>query len=192
MKQIEVETEIFNCRSIINEGGIILYPTDTIWGIGCDACNENAVKKIYAIKQRTESKSLIVLIDSAEKLGKYVRQVPDFAWDFIEFSEKPLTIVYPGAVNLAKNVVADDGSVAIRVVKHEFCRQLILKSGKPLVSTSANFSGSPAPARFSEIDSQIISQVDYVVNLPAEKNRIGSPSMIIKLGLSGEIDFLRK
>lgn len=188
----QIKNEISTCISILKSGGVILYPTDTVWGIGCDATNESAVQKIYTLKKREESKSMIVLIDVAEKLNKYVKQVPAQAWDMVEYSEKPLTIVYPAGIGLAKNLFADDGTVAIRVVKNDFCKQLIYRFGRPLVSTSANITGNDTPLMFSDIDPYILSQVDYVVNLPEEKIKKGTPSTILKMELNGGIKFLRK
>lgn len=184
--------EILRCMETLKAGGTILYPTDTIWGIGCDATNEEAIKKVFKIKKRDESQSLIILLEAPEKLNKYVKAVPEQAWDLIEYCEKPLTIVYPGAVNLAKKVISDDGTVAIRIVKNDFCIELLRKFGKPLVSTSANITGENAPLSFGDISPGILSQVDYVVNLPSEKNKTGKPSTIIKVELNGTIRFLRK
>jgi len=188
----KIKEEAKKAVEILKAGGTILYPTDTIWGIGCDATNETAVKKIFEIKKREESKSLIVLIDAAEKLNKYVKDVPAVAWDLVEFSEKPLTIVYAGAVNMAKNLLSNDGTVAIRVVKNDFCVELLRKFGKPVVSTSANISGEETPLSFNGISREVITQVDYVVNLPLEKNKTGTPSTIIKIDINGVIKFLRK
>jgi L-threonylcarbamoyladenylate synthase len=188
----KIKEEISKSLEVLKSGGTILYPTDTIWGIGCDATNEEAVKKVFEIKKRAESKSLIVLLDAPGKLNKYVKEVPSQAWDLIEYSEKPLTIVYPGAVNFAKNIIGTDGTIAIRIVKNDFCIELLRKFGKPLVSTSANISGEDAPLSFNDIDQIILSQVDYVVNLPHEKNKTGKPSAIIKIETNGVIKFLRK
>lgn len=188
----KIKEEAVKCLAILKAGGTILYPTDTVWGIGCDATNEEAVKKILAIKKREESKSLVVLLDAPEKLNRYVKEVPSQAWDLMEYSEKPLTIVYPEAVSLAKNVIGDDGTVAIRIVKNDFCVELLRKLGRPLVSTSANISGEATPLSFSEISPVVLSQVDYVVNLPGEKNKTGKPSTIIKIETNSVIKFLRK
>ncbi len=187
-----IEREANHCAEIIRKGGIILYPTDTIWGLGCDATNTEAVKRIFKIKQREESKSMIVLVESENHLSKYVRTVPEMAWPLIENSERPLTIVYPGAVNLSPAVIAEDGTVGIRIPKHEFCNRLLHKSGKPIVSTSANISGEPSPSCFDEISEAIKSQVDYIVNIESEKKRKGTPSVIIKMELNGTFTFLRK
>ena len=186
------DNEIQECTRILKEGGIILYPTDTIWGIGCDATNAAAVEKIYAMKQRTESKSLIILVDRAEKILNYVREMPELAWDLIEFAEFPLTIVYPNAVNLPDSVIADDKSVAIRVVQNEFCQKLIRKFGKPIVSTSANLSGDKPPLSFREISREIIDGVDHAVDEQFGTHSSIKPSQIIKLGVNGEFRIIRK
>ena len=144
----------------MNEGGIILYPTDTIWGIGCDATNEDAVRRVYEIKQRSDSQAMLVLVDSAVKVDFYVRDVPEIAWDLIELADKPLTIIYSGARHLASNLVAEDGSVGIRVTDEEFSKRLCQQFRKAIVSTSANISGQPSPANFSEISEDIKSAVD--------------------------------
>jgi len=188
----KIKEEVLKCVEVLKSGGTILYPTDTIWGIGCDATNEEAVKKVFAIKKRSASKSLIVLLDAPEKLNKYVREVPAAAWDLIEYSEKPLTIVYSDAMHLAKNITGADGTIAIRIVKNDFCIALLRKFGKPLVSTSANISGEDAPLSFNHINQNILSQMGYVVNLPHEINRTGKPSTIIKIESNGVIKFLRK
>lgn len=186
------EKEARHCAEIIRKGGVILYPTDTIWGLGCDATNTDAVKRIFKIKQREESKSLIVLVESVNHLSKYVRSVPEMAWPLIENSERPLTVVYPGAVNLSPAVIAEDGTAGIRIPNHDFCKRLMHITGKPLVSTSANISGQPAPSSFDEIAEEIKAKVDYIVNLEDEKKRKGVPSVIIKIELNGTFQFLRK
>lgn len=184
-------SEINKCLTVLINGGVILYPTDTIWGLGCDATNVSAVESIYKIKNRAESKSMIVLLDDESKLIKYIKQVPPMAYDIIEYSQKPLTIIYPGALNVAKNLIAVDGSIAIRIVKDAFCKQLINKLRKPLVSTSANLSGAASPQNFSAISEQIKSQADYIVNLRQQENKISMPSSIISLGIKGEIKIIR-
>lgn len=188
----QIKNEIANCLPVLKSGGTILYPTDTIWGIGCDATNENAVRKIFEIKKREESKGMIILVDAAEKLNRYVKKVPDVAWDLIEYTEKPLTIVYSGAVNIAKNLVGSDGTIAVRVVKNDFCIDLLRKFGRPVVSTSANISGTETAFTFDKISEEILRQVDYVVNLPEEKNKTGKPSSIIQIEINGVIKILRK
>ena len=147
----------------MNEGGVILYPTDTIWGIGCDATNEEAVRRVYQIKQRSDSKAMLVLVDSPVKVDFYVQDVPEVAWDLIEVADKPLTIIYSGARNLASNLIAEDGSVGIRVTNEEFSKRLCQQFRKAIVSTSANISGQPSPANYSEITEELKSMVDYVV-----------------------------
>src|ERR1700682_1312217 len=185
--KVDSQSEINNCLKILKDGGTILYPTDTIWGIGCDATNEDAVNKIYKIKQRDASKSMIILINEAAHLNKYVRNVPSVAWDIIELSDKPITIIYSGAANLAKNIIADDGSIGIRVVNDEFCKLLINKFGRAIVSTSANISEQPAPASFDKIAPAILSGVDYIVNLRREETSKHQASSIIKLEANGSV-----
>ena len=145
-------------------GGVILYPTDTVWGIGCDATNPEAVKRVYEIKRREDSKSMLVLVDSDAKVDLYVKEVPAVAWDLIELSTKPLTIIYDGAKNLAENLLASDGSIGIRVTAEEFSKQLCFRFRKAIVSTSANISGEPTPKSFSEISEEIKNSVDYIVS----------------------------
>lgn len=186
-----LHNEIKNCIDVLKSGGLILYPTDTVWGLGCDATNESAVAKIFKLKQRSDSKSLIILIDNENRLLSYVQQVPEQAYQLIEFTEKPLTIVYEGAKNLAGNVINSDGTIGIRVTKDLFCKNLLERFRKPIVSTSANISGQPNPSCFSDINSSIIAGVDYVVNLRQEEKMNPAPSAIIKLGTKGEIQFLR-
>ena len=189
---LPIDREIQNCLKVLNCGGIILYPTDTIWGIGCDATNAEAVQKIYHLKQRMERKSLIILLDEAEKLREYVSNVPEIAWDLLDHVETPLTIIYPEAKNLAENVVAEDCSVAIRIVKNEFCRRLIHEFGKPVVSTSANISGEKPALAFRNINHEIIRGVDYVVDESLDQFHELKPSRIIKLEANGEFRIIRK
>ncbi len=184
--------EIEKAVKIINEGGIILYPTDTIWGIGCLATDPDAVQKVYDIKKRTDTKSMLVLLDNANRLPSYVDEVPDIAWELIEATDKPLTIIYPGGKNLAENLLSEDKTIGIRIPEDDFCRQLIQKLRRPIVSTSANISGMPSPAFFDEIDPEIIKSVDYVVNWRQDDSRPAQPSPIIKLGVGGEIMVIRK
>ncbi len=187
-----LQTEVRNSLEALKGGGVILYPTDTIWGLGCDATNPEAVGRISAIKGRESKVPFVVLIQDANLLGKYVKAVPDVAWDLVDYAENPLTIVYPGGVNVAPHVLGEGGTLAIRVTRHRFCQSLLHRLGRPLVSTSANASGEKSPVTFVDVPQSIRSQVDYVVNLPAERARTGRPSAIISLGLSGEIRFLRK
>ncbi len=186
-----MEEEIKNSLAVLKKGGTLLYPTDTIWGIGCDATSEKAVDKIYHIKKRMESKSLIILLDDTSRISKYVESIPDIAWDLMKKVKRPLTIIYPKARNVARNLVALDGSVAIRVVRNEFCRELIRRFGKPIVSSSANISGEPSPLIFKNIPEEIINQVDYVVNLYQDVLVQFRPSQIIKLNESGEFKIIR-
>ena len=186
-----MEDDIKQACQIMQAGGIILYPTDTIWGIGCDATNAEAVKKVYALKQREDSKSMLVLIDSSAKLQSYISEVPDIAWDLIEVSDKPLTIIYPGARNLAPNLIGQDGTVGMRMTQEAFSKKLCERMRRPIVSTSANISGAASPALFSEISKEIKQGVDYIVKYRQEEKQKSAPSSIIKLGLSGEIKVIR-
>jgi L-threonylcarbamoyladenylate synthase len=183
--------EIQKGVEILKKGKIILYPTDTVWGIGCDATNENAVSKIFEIKKRSESKSLIILINGIEMLKKYVPTISENVKTLLLTTEKPTTIIYENPVGLAKNVVSNDNTVAIRIVQHDFCQQLISKFGKPIVSTSANISGSPTPKSFKEIDKPILDSVDYIVDLQREEVNNKS-STILKVGDNGELIVLRE
>ncbi|WP_207765227.1 L-threonylcarbamoyladenylate synthase [Solitalea longa] len=185
-----MQKEIEKSLEVLKSGGILLYPTDTIWGLGCDATNPEAVEKIIQIKKR-EGKSFIVLLENLNDLFRYVKEVPDVAYELIELSEKPLTVVFDGGKGLAPNVLNADGSVGIRVVKHPFCEQLIRKFRKPIVSTSANISGNPSAMSFDEISEEIKQGVDYVVDFERSK-KSAAPSSIIKLGNGGLIKILRK
>jgi L-threonylcarbamoyladenylate synthase len=176
---------------VLRQGGIILYPTDTVWGIGCDATNVEAVKRIYEIKQREDAKSMLVLMENPNMLSSYVREVPEVAWQLIEVTDKPLTIIYPGAKNVAANLVAADGSLGIRVTTELFTEHLIQRFRRPIVSTSANLSGKPTPQNFDEIDEEIKSAVNYVVEYRQEERSKNTPSSIVKLGLGGEIQIIR-
>ncbi len=187
-----LKEEINKALEVLKTGGIILYPTDTVWGLGCDATNAEAVAKIFALKNREDTKSLIILLDTENKLQSYISEVPDIAYDLIEYTEKPLTIIYSGAKNLAKKLINQDGSVGIRIPKHEFCQQLIQRFRKPIVSTSANISGEPTPTNFSEMSQAIIDGVDYVVDLEQESTEKKQPSTIMKLEADGKFIFIRK
>ena len=184
--------DIKKALEVLKNGGIILYPTDTIWGIGCDATNEAAVQRIYQIKKRADSKSMLVLMENPALLDRYVDEVPEIAWDLIDVSTTPLTVIYPGAKNLAKNLVADDGSIGIRFTKEAFTTQLLQRFRRPLVSTSANISGEKSPAVFAEISDEIKNQVDYIVEYRQNDNIPAQPSSIIKLGTGGQIEIIRK
>jgi L-threonylcarbamoyladenylate synthase len=187
-----LQEEIKKAVEVLKQGGTILYPTDTVWGIGCDATNEEAVRKVYEIKRRTDSKALLVLVDSASKIPSYVDEVPDMAWQLIEITEKPLTIIYPEAKNLAANLVAADHSIGIRVTRELFSKTLCEQFRKPIVSTSANISGKPTPSNFSQIDEEIKSAVDYVVNWRQNETSEPQPSSIIKLDKGNVIQIIRQ
>lgn len=187
-----LQKEIENSLSVLKAGGVILYPTDTIWGLGCDATNEQAVEKINQIKGRSSDKSFIVLLDTDSKLQTYVNSIPEIAYDLIEYAEKPLTIIFSNAKNLAPNVVNSDGSVGIRIVKHEFCERLLQRFRKPITSTSANLSGKPAPGSFEDIDQIIKDEVDYIVGIDQYELVDKSPSTIMKLHPNGQFSFIRK
>ncbi|HRG02941.1 MAG: L-threonylcarbamoyladenylate synthase [Paludibacteraceae bacterium] len=184
--------EVKKAVEVLRQGGVILYPTDTIWGLGCDATNETAVKKVYDIKRRAETKSMLVLIDSPAKLQAYVSEIPDMAWELIELTTKPLTIIYPGARNLASNLINDDNTIGIRVTEEAFSKKLCEMFRKPVVSTSANISGEKSPALFADISKEIISQVDYVVNYRRDEDQPAKASSIIKLGVKNEIQIIRE
>ena len=184
--------DIQKALEVLNAGGIILYPTDTIWGIGCDATNEKAVEKVYQLKKRSDSKALIVLIDNPVKLNYYLDDVPDMAWDLTELTDKPLTIVYDGARNFAENLIAEDGTIAIRVTDETFSLELCKRFRKALVSTSANISGEASPRCFAEISDEIKNGVDYIVKFRQGEDSNPKPSSILKLGKSGEIKIIRE
>lgn len=184
--------EVAQAFKVVQDGGIILYPTDTIWGIGCDAANTDAVKRIFALKQRDEAKSMIILLDTDNKLQSYIQEVPELAYNLIEYAENPLTLVLPGAKNISPALIAADGSVGVRVTSHQFCQQVIQRLRRPLVSTSANISGEPSPQYFGQISDDIINGVDYVVDLEQHSNEIKKPSTIMRLDPSGKFEFLRR
>lgn len=195
--------EIQKALEVLRRGGVILYPTDTVWGIGCDATNPEAVAKVYAIKNREDSKSLVLLASDMDMICRYVKEVPEMAIQLVEVNDKPMTIIYPGAVVgekgsaqsnhvLAYNVVAEDGTVGIRVPMMEFCQQLVSRFGRPIVSTSANISGQATPKKFSEISDDIKSAVDLTVDPTLERGATGKSSSIIKVGLDYSIEIIRK
>lgn len=187
----EYRDDIRQAVEVMNRGGIILYPTDTIWGIGCDATNEAAVKKVYEIKQRADSKALITLVDSESKLQFYVPDIPEVAWDLLDVAERPLTIIYDSARNLAPNLLSEDGSVGIRVTKEEFSKNLCMRMKRAIVSTSANISGQPSPKCFADISPDIIAAVDYVCTSRRNESKNPPASNIIKLGSGGLIKVIR-
>lgn len=184
--------DIKKACQVMREGGVILYPTDTVWGIGCDATNEEAVRRIYEIKKRADSKAILVLVDSSVKVDFYVQDVPSVAWDLIDLADKPMTIIYSGARNLAPNLLAEDGSVGIRVTTEDFSKRLCQQFRKAIVSTSANISGEPGAANFSEISEEIKSAVDYIVGYRQDDMSRPKPSSIVKLDKGGVIKIIRE
>lgn len=186
-----MQQEIENALKIMIAGGIILYPTDTIWGIGCDATNPAAVSRIYKLKQRTESKSMICLVNGERMLYQIFDKIPETAWQIMELSEKPTTLVLDKPKNVAKNIIAEDNTLGVRMIKEPFCFKLIERLKKPLVSTSANLSGMPSPRSFQEISPEILKGVDYVVNLHRDKI-CNQASTIIKLTLDNQVKIIRK
>ena len=187
-----LRTEIEKALAVLKNGGVILYPTDTVWGLGCDATNEQAVAKINEIKGRTADKSFIIILDTDAKIQSYVTEVPDVAYDLIEYAENPLTLVFPDAKNLAKNVINQDGSVGIRIAKHDFCQQLVQRFRKPITSTSANVSGAATPLLFDEISQEIKDAVDHIVDWEQDHSMPKKPSTIMKLAPGGQFSFIRR
>lgn len=190
MKQEEI---IAQALEVLKKGGVILYPTDTVWGLGCDASNPEAVKKVYEIKHRADSKSLVLLACDLDMVARYIRQIPDIAIDLVEVNDRPMTLIYPGANDrlLAPNVIAEDGSVGIRIPMNDFCVKLVRKLRCPLVSTSANISGEPTPECYADIPEEIRSAVDYIVDPKLEAGSTGLASQIIKVELDGEVKIIR-
>ncbi len=186
-----MKSNIEKSLDVLLKGGVILYPTDTIWGLGCDATNASAVGKIFSIKKRHDSKSLIILVNSIDMLAKYVDDIPSAALEILNVADKPLTIVYPSGRNLAEGICANDGSVGIRLTADSFCKVLIEKLGRPLVSTSANESGQPPPGNFAEIPETIRNAADYVVTIRRNEKRQGKPSPVIRVEMNGIIKILR-
>lgn len=198
-----MKEEIQKALEVLRNGGVILYPTDTVWGIGCDATDPEAVAKVYAIKRREDSKSLVLLASDLDMVCRYVKEMPEMAVQLVEVNDKPMTIIYPGAVAgtpadkpsrncLAYNTVAEDGTVGIRVPMMDFCQQLVSRLGRPLVSTSANISGEATPKKFAEISQEIRDAVDHIVDPSLEKGATGHSSSIIKVGLDYSIEIIRK
>ena len=185
------EQDIRNAVEVLRKGGVILYPTDTVWGLGCDATNQDAVARIYRIKQRDDSEALICLVDSDARLQRYVRQVPDVGWQLIDCIDKPTTLILDGAVNLAPNLIAADGSIGIRITKEPFSHELCYRFQKAIVSTSANISGEPAAQNYRDIDPRLLEQVDYVCFSRRQEHKPHQPSSIIKLGMDGEVKIIR-
>ena len=207
MRKDEIEKVLTETVQTLRQGGVILYPTDTIWGLGCDATNPEAVKRIYEIKRRDDSKSLVLLACDLDQIARYVKEIPPMAIDLVEVNDKPMTLIYPGALtypapaegeapkadkyHLAYNAVAADGTVGIRIPLMDFCKRMAEKLGKPVVSTSANISGQPSPKKFKDIPEEITSVVDYIVNPRIEATSTGEASQIIKIGLDGEVEIIR-
>ena len=188
------EEDIKNAVETMRKGGVILYPTDTVWGIGCDATNSEAVKRVYEIKQRDDSKALICLVDSDARMQRYFRTVPDVAWQLIDSLKdggKPTTLILDGAVNLAENLIADDGSVGIRITDEPFSKELCYRFQKAIVSTSANISGEPAAQNYCDIDPRIIEAVDYVCWTRRQEHQPHTPSSIIRLRQDGQVEIIR-
>ncbi|MBQ7869471.1 MAG: threonylcarbamoyl-AMP synthase [Prevotella sp.] len=186
------EEDIKKAVETLRNGGVILYPTDTVWGIGCDATNAEAVAKVYKIKQRDDSKALICLVDSDARLQRYVRNVPEVAWQLLDCADKPTTVILDGAVNLAPNLIAADGSIALRITSETFSKQLCYRFQKAIVSTSANISGEPTAQNYRDIAPEIIDAVDYVCWSRRQEHKPHTPSSIIKLGMGGEVEIIRK
>ena len=186
------QEDIQKAVEVMRKGGIILYPTDTVWGIGCDATNSEAVAKIYKIKHRDDSKALVCLVDSDARLQKYVRNVPEVAWQLIDAVVKPTTLILDGAVNLASNLIAEDGSIGIRITNEPFSKELCYRFQKAIVSTSVNISGEPAAQNFCDISEELLSAVDYVCFSRRQEHKPHQPSTIIKIGMTGEINIIRK
>lgn len=186
------EEDIREALKTLRDNGIVLYPTDTIWGLGCDATSNAAVEKIFRIKSREEGKSLLILVNGEQMLERYVKEIPDTALQLLSVTDTPLTIIYPHGKNLAKGVCSEDGSVGVRICMDEFCNQLISRFRKPIVSTSANLSGQPSPAIFDDIDSEIIKSVDYVVTHRQDDRQKQSASPVIKINSDGTLKIIRK
>lgn len=183
--------DIQQCIEVLNRGGTILYPTDTVWGIGCDASNPAAIDRLYQIKQRNPGKSMIILLADETDIPSYTRQRNVTVYDYIKGIRKPVTVIYSDAINLPASLINADGSIGIRIVKDEFCRELIHRLGKPLVSTSSNVSGYPPPAFFADIDNQIKDAVDYIVRYRQDDEVPGEPSTVIRLHENGKFDVIR-
>ena len=189
---MKTEDDIRNAVEVMRKGGVILYPTDTVWGIGCDATNAKAVARVYEIKKRADSKALICLVDSDARLQRYVKKVPNVAWELFDCADKPTTVILDGAVNLAPNLIAEDGSIALRITQEAFSKELCYRFQKAIVSTSANISGEPTAQNYCDISQEIIDAVDYVCWTRRQEHKPHKPSSIIKLGLGGEVEIIRK
>lgn len=188
---MNIKDDIKNAVEVMRRGGVILYPTDTVWGIGCDATNAEAVARVYRIKQRDDSKALICLVDSDVRLQRYVRNVPEVAWDIMELSTKPTTVILDDAVNLAPNLIADDGSIAMRITREPFSKELCYRFQKPIVSTSVNISGEPAAQNYRDISPELLEAVDYVCFTRRQEHKPHTPSSIIRLQKDGRVEIIR-
>ena len=186
-----MEESILKAVEVLKKGGLILYPTDTIWGIGCDATNEKAVEKVYALKRRSDSKALVLLASDLDMVARYIKEIPQMALQLVEVNDAPMTIIYPGACGLAPNAVAEDGTVGMRIPLEGSCIDIVRRLGRPLVSTSANISGQPSPKCYADICDEIKNGVDYIVDPALESGETGKASQIIKVGLDGEIKIIR-
>jgi L-threonylcarbamoyladenylate synthase len=189
---MKIEDDIKKAVEVMRKGGVILYPTDTVWGIGCDATNAEAVARVYEIKHREDSKAMICLVDNDNRLQRYVRNVPDVAWQLFDCAEDPTTIILDGAINLAQNLIAEDGSIAMRITREEFSKQLCYRFQKPIVSTSANISGEPTAQNYCDISQEIIDAVDYVCWTRRQEHKPHKPSSIIRLREDGQVEIIRK
>lgn len=189
---MKLEDDIKKAVEVMKKGGVILYPTDTVWGIGCDATNAEAVARVYEIKHREDSKAMICLVDNDNRLQRYVRNVPDVAWQLFDCAEDPTTIILDGAINLAPNLIAEDGSIAMRITREDFSKQLCYRFQKPIVSTSANISGEPTAQNYCDISQEIIDAVDYVCWTRRQEHKPHKPSSIIRLREDGQVEIIRK
>ena len=189
---MNIKQDIEQAVQVLRQGGVILYPTDTVWGIGCDATNAEAVARVYSIKQRDDSKAMICLVDSDVRLQRYVRNVPEVAWDVMELATKPITVILDGAFGLAPNLLAEDGSIAMRITREPFSKELCYRFQKPLVSTSANISGQPAAQNYCDIAPAILQAVDYVCFSRRQEHKPHTPSSIIRLAVDGKVEIIRK
>lgn len=189
---MKLEDDIKKAVEVMRKGGVILYPTDTVWGIGCDATNAEAVARVYEIKHREDSKAMICLVDNDNRLQRYVRNVPDVAWQLFDCAEDPTTIILDGAINLAPNLIAEDGSIAMRITREDFSKQLCYRFQKPIVSTSANISGEPTAQNYCDISQEIIDAVDYVCWTRRQEHKPHKPSSIIRLREDGQVEIIRK
>ena len=190
-KERDLKKAVEEAVKVLKEGGVILYPTDTLWGLGCDATNPKAVEKIYKIKHREDCQSLTMLADGPDMLARYIRAVPEVAWQILEVNDKPLTIIYPGVEGIAENAITEESTAAFRIPDHQFCQALIRRFRKPIVSASANISGSPEPSLFETISIEVIEAADWVADNSFEYGSTGKPSSVIMLGLGGEVKILR-